>query len=87
MPLSAMPVTFLKNVPEVELQKLYAESDAFVCTTRETDFQMSVLEAMAAGLPIISTELRWLPECVEIYDGNCANLMAKMLSMSGVEQH
>ena len=78
-----LPVTFLKNVPEKDLQRLYVESDAFVCTTRETDFQMSVLEAMAAGLPIISTELRWLPESVEIYDGNYSNLMAKMLSMSG----
>jgi glycosyltransferase involved in cell wall biosynthesis len=81
---SAMPVTFLKDVPEVELQELYAASDAFVSTTRETDFQMSVLEAMAAGLPVLSVGLsRWLPDCAMTYNGSCKDLTSAMLEMSG----
>jgi glycosyltransferase involved in cell wall biosynthesis len=77
-----IPVTFMKNVPEDELRKLYAASDAFVCTTRETDFQMSVLEAMAAGLPVISTELRWLPGNAETYNGSSTDLTSQLLAMS-----
>lgn len=59
-----MRVTFLKNISERDLHTLYRDSDAFVCPTYETDFQMGVLEAMATGLPVISRWFDWLPDSV-----------------------
>jgi len=55
-----LPVTFKKNIPELELQELYANSDLFVSTSGETDTQMGILEAEAAGLPIVSMGQKWL---------------------------
>ncbi len=56
-----LPVLFKKHIPEEELLELYATADALVCPTEETDFQMGVLEAMAAGLPVITTAASWVP--------------------------
>ena len=50
-----LPAVFLKNIPESMLIDYYASVDVYVSTTSETDMQMGVLEAMASGLPIIST--------------------------------
>jgi glycosyltransferase involved in cell wall biosynthesis len=50
-----MNVRFLKEIPEHELIKIYQESDLYVSTSIETDMQMGILEAMASGLPIVST--------------------------------
>jgi glycosyltransferase involved in cell wall biosynthesis len=58
-----LPVTFRQNIPDDELYRLYAWADAFVCSTRESDFQMGVLEAMATGLPVLTSEFGWVPPC------------------------
>jgi glycosyltransferase involved in cell wall biosynthesis len=54
------PVTFLKNIPEATLQALYSNYSLFVSTSMESDTQMGILEAEAAGLPIVSTGQSWL---------------------------
>lgn len=51
---NGLPVYFFEEIPEKQLIDLYADSDVYVSTSRETDMQMGILEAMAAGLPIIS---------------------------------
>ena len=50
----------LYTVSEEELYKLYLSSDVFVSTSQEKDFLMSILEAEAFGLPIVSTGQKWL---------------------------
>ena len=74
-------VKFLKNISERDLHTLYRESDAFVCPTYETDFQMGVLEALATGLPVISRAANWLPESV-IQFKNKIELADMMLMVS-----
>jgi glycosyltransferase involved in cell wall biosynthesis len=48
-------VTHMKRVPESLLYSLYYISDLYVSPTFQRDFIMSILEAEACGLPIIST--------------------------------
>lgn len=81
------PVRFLKELSELQLGKLYADSDVFVCTSRETDYQMGVLEAMAVGLPILSAPPReWLPpEAVQVSLGNLASAMKVMATWTSEE--
>jgi glycosyltransferase involved in cell wall biosynthesis len=85
-----LPVTFYKNIPDDALYNLYATSDAFVCTTRETDFQMGILEAAASGLPIISRKASWLPQSALTYttDDGLYDAMFRLIgsSISGLRQ-
>jgi len=63
-------VIFKRNITEGELQGLYRASDAFVSPTYESDFQMGVLEAMAAGLPVLARDATWLPKSVMRFTNN-----------------
>ena len=47
---------FLGNVPNREIQQLYAVADIFLHPTYNEGFPRVVIEAMAAGLPIVSTD-------------------------------
>ncbi len=47
-----------------ELRKLFAEADLFVFPTRGDCLPLAVLEAMASGLPVITTRIGALPEAV-----------------------
>lgn len=80
------PVCFLKELSELQLGKLYADSDVFVCTSQETDYQMGVLEAMAVGLPILSTPRAWLPpEAVQVSLDDLARAMLVMATWTSTE--
>lgn len=66
-------VIFHKNIPESSLYKLYEWADLFVSTSRQTDIQMGILEAEAAGLPIVATSGKNTPSCLpELINGNGA---------------
>lgn len=75
---NGFPVSFLKNISEYELSILYEESDAFVCTTEETDFQMGVLEAMSFGLPVLCRDAVWLPDGILRFSRDVGDLSSKM---------
>lgn len=47
---------FLGNVPNKEIQQLFSVADVFLHPTYNEGFPRVVLEAMAAGLPIVSTD-------------------------------
>ncbi|MBZ0159117.1 glycosyltransferase family 4 protein [Candidatus Methylomirabilis sp.] len=47
---------FLGSVPNREIQRVYAVADIFLHPTYNEGFPRVVLEAMAAGLPIVSTD-------------------------------
>lgn len=48
-------VFHLKNIPEDDLYNHHFSADVFVSSTANEDFMMSIQEAMAAGLPIVSS--------------------------------
>lgn len=49
-------VIFLGNIPNQQIAELYASVDVFVHPTYTEGFPRVLIEAMAAGLPIISTD-------------------------------
>ena len=55
-------VIMLKNIPEKDLYDYYFSSDIFVNASIQKDFIMSIQEAMACGLPIVSSNQPFLVE-------------------------
>ena len=55
-------VTFLGYVPDEKLPFLYSASDVFVLPAIYENFPFAILEAQAAGLPVISTKVGGIPE-------------------------
>lgn len=66
-------VTFHGQIPNVkaELEAL----DIFVCASHQEAFPISILEAMAAAKPIVSTNVNGIPEA--IIDNECGYLVEK----------
>jgi glycosyltransferase involved in cell wall biosynthesis len=57
-------VSYLGRVPDADLAALYAGALAFVYPSEDEGFGLPVLEAMAAGVPVITTTGGALPEAV-----------------------
>lgn len=64
-----LPVRFVGEVPESDLFAWYASADAFVFPTRYEGMPTVVLEAMAAGLPIIASDIGAVPTMVSSENG------------------
>ncbi|HEX9930508.1 MAG TPA: glycosyltransferase family 4 protein [Pyrinomonadaceae bacterium] len=58
-------VEYLGAVPMDERIEFFRRSDIFVLPTYAEAMPMSVIEAMAAGLPVISTRVGGIPELIE----------------------
>lgn len=57
-------VRFLGRVPPAEMARHYAEADIYVQTPDIDNMPVSVLEAFASGLPVVSTEAGGVPALV-----------------------
>ena len=55
-------VSFAGTVDDEALAREYAEADVFVCLSRHEGFAMPLLEAMAAGLPVVALDAGAVPE-------------------------
>lgn len=62
-------VEFLGSVPHDEIAQIYRNSDAFVLPSFNEGMSNSILEAMASGLPIISTSTGGSEELVSNNNG------------------
>jgi glycosyltransferase involved in cell wall biosynthesis len=58
-------VELLGHLPLRDLLRHYAECDIFINTTNYDNHPRSVLEAMASGLPVVSTDVGGLPHLIE----------------------
>lgn len=52
-------------VPDQDLPALYNLADVFVLPSHEEGFGMTVIEALAAGTPVIATNVGGIPEVIE----------------------
>jgi glycosyltransferase involved in cell wall biosynthesis len=64
-------VTFTGELSPAEIAALYDRSDLFVFPTRRETYGMAVAEAIARGLPVVSTMTGAIPDLV----GNAAGLL------------
>lgn len=61
----ASQVIFTGFVDDLTLQKLYSICDVYVCPSRLEGFGLSILDAMAAGKPIVATKIGAIPEIIK----------------------
>lgn len=62
-------VTFMGNVPNAEVHQHLCAENIFVLMSRNEGLPISVIEAMRAGLPVISTNVDGIPEQVDERNG------------------
>lgn len=64
-------VTFISSVPNTEIQTYYWQADVFALATHYEGFCIPVLEAMAAGLPVVASNTPPIPEIL----GNAGHII------------
>lgn len=57
-------VDFVGSMPQAELPRMYAEADVLANPSFSESFGMSLVEAMATGLPVVATRIGGMPEIV-----------------------
>lgn len=62
-------ISFLGNVPNSEVHQHLCAENIFVLMSRNEGLPISVIEAMRAGLPVISTHVDGIPEQVDERNG------------------
>lgn len=66
-------ITFLGAVPKTQVARHLRDADVFINTTNVDNMPVSVIEAMALGLPIVSTNVGGIPHLLS--DGTDALLV------------
>ena len=66
-------ITFLGNIPNSEVHQHLCAENIFVLMSRNEGLPISILEAMRAGLPVISTKVDGIPEQVDGRNGILIN--------------
>lgn len=64
-PATARGLLALGRVPYLEMHTLYQQADVLLFPTRREGFGLCVAEAMACGLPVVSTRCSAIPELVD----------------------
>lgn len=73
-------VSFYGNVPNEKIHSLLCNEDIFILMSNNEGLPISIIEAMRAGLPIISTFTSGIPELVTpLYNGILVNCEMKAL--------
>ncbi len=79
-------VVHIKDVPEDQLPEYYRLADAYICAFSYPGSSVSSLEAMAAGLPIVTTAQPWLvkeeADGIVIKDNQPATIAAAVLTLA-----
>lgn len=57
-------IIFLSEVPYDELPRVYAAADVMVISSEYESFCFAAIEAMASGLPVVTTDCGWVPKLV-----------------------
>jgi glycosyltransferase involved in cell wall biosynthesis len=76
-------ITFTDLIPRKELVKYYQEFDLFVFPTRHDNLPNSVVEAMACGIPVISTKIGGIPELI---GDNSPNILVNSENVQELEE-
>lgn len=67
-------VRFCGMIPNVEVYKYLAENNIYILMSKNEGLPISIIEAMRAGLPIISTNVSGIPELINVgYNGFLLN--------------
>ena len=70
-------MAFVGELGEAALDQRYEAADVFVLPTRHEGYGMAVAEAVARGLPVISTPTGAIPELVDSGSGILVAIAAK----------
>lgn len=62
-------ITFTGNVPNSEIPRYLAKENIYILMSNNEGLPISILEAMRAGLPVISTRIAGIPEEVDERNG------------------
>ena len=62
-------IIFIGYVDEVTLKKFYSLCNVYVCPSRLEGFGLTILEAFAAGKPVVATNVGAIPELLQEKNG------------------
>ena len=64
-------IRFIPPMPHVDLMARYADYDLYVLPSRDEGFSVSLLEAMAVGIPVVCSDTNGARDCVIHQETGC----------------